>query len=171
MVGPTSRLDRAIDWVEKVAGIFLAAVTLVTFVAVVLRYAIAWSLPDAYDFGSLLLGVVVFWGIAVASYRGDHITVDLLWNALGPRMRRANDVFAGTVTMLCLVVFAWMATFKVITDWRSNATTMDLGLPTWPFYLVAWLGLALSIFLILVRLARDLLRPQHAPEERTLQID
>ena len=37
------------------------------------------SIPDAYDFGPLLLGILIFWGIAATSYRGTHITVDLLW--------------------------------------------------------------------------------------------
>lgn len=156
-------LDHAIDWVEKVAAAFLAVVTALTFVAVVLRYGIAWSVPDAYDFGRLLLGVIVFWGIAVASYRGDHITVDLLWNFLGPRTRRAVDVFAGVITMGCLAVFAWMATYKVITVWRAHGTTMDLNLPTWPLYFTAWVGLALSIVLMLVRIARQILRPAGLP--------
>lgn len=166
-----SLLDRAIDWVEKVAAAFLAVVTTLTFVAVVLRYAIAWSVPDAYDFGRLLLGVIVFWGIAVASYRGDHITVDLMWNFLGPRARRAVDVFAGVVTMGCLAVFAWMTTYKVTTVWRAHGTTMDLGLPTWPLYCTAWVGLALSILLMLVRIARQILRPASLPAGHSAQLE
>ena len=164
-------LDRAIDGVEIVAAGFLALVTAVTFVAVALRYGIAWSLPDAYDFGRLMLGIIVFWGIAVASYSGEHITVDLLWHALGPRARRAMDMFAGVVSMFCLTVFAWMATYKVITSWQSHATTMDLGLPVWPFYLVAWFGLALSIALMFVRIARQLLRPAERQAKESLPMD
>ncbi|HVB49639.1 MAG TPA: TRAP transporter small permease [Burkholderiales bacterium] len=166
-----SLLDRTIDGVEMVAAGFLAVVTALTFVAVLLRYSIAWSVPDAYDFGRLLLGVIVFWGIAVASYRGDHITVDLLWNALGRRTKRAVDVFAAVVSMFCLTVFAWMVTYKVITVWHSHGTTMDLDLPTWPFYLTAWLGLALSVLLMMVRIARQLLRPENLPASHAVPMD
>lgn len=164
-------LDQAIDWVERVAAAFLAAVTVITFVAVTLRYVIAWSLPDAYDFGRLLLGVVVFWGIAVASYRGDHITVDLMWSALGPRGRYAMDVFATIVTTVCLAVFVWMTTYMVITVWRSSATTLDLRLPSWPFYFIAWFGLALSILLMLVRIARQILRPANLPAGQPIRTE
>ncbi len=45
----------------------------------------AVSIPDSYDFGKLLLGIPIFWGIAATSYRGTHITVDLVWAAAGPR--------------------------------------------------------------------------------------
>ena len=33
----------------------------------------------------MLLGILIFWGIAATSYRGTHITVDLVWSAAGPR--------------------------------------------------------------------------------------
>ena len=79
--GGRSPVDRFIDAIEVTAAGFLAVVTLLTFVSVFLRYLFAWSIPDSYDFTRLLLGILIFWGMAVASYRGDHITVDLLWTA------------------------------------------------------------------------------------------
>src|SRR5690606_9002401 len=85
---------RLIDGIELTAAIFLAAVTILTFAAVMSRYLFSYGIPDSYDISSLLLGVLIFWGIAVASYRGDHITVDLLWSSVGPRARRAIDLFA-----------------------------------------------------------------------------
>ena len=80
--------------IEVTAAGFLAVVTLLTFVSVILRYFFAWAIPDSYDFTRLLLGILIFWGMAVASYRGDHITVDLLWSAAPPKVQRAMDVFA-----------------------------------------------------------------------------
>ncbi len=156
-------LDRAIDGTERVAGAFLAVVTALTFVSVLLRYGFAWSIPDSFDVGRYLLGIIIFWGIAVASYRGDHIAVSLLWSALGPKARRAMDVFAALVTMFCLVVFTWMVASQVLNTWRSNVLTMDLNLPVWPYYLVAWLGLALAVALMLVRIARQFLRKDDEP--------
>ena len=79
--GRRGPVDRFIDAIEVTAAGFLAVVTLLTFVSVLLRYFFAWAIPDSYDFTRLLLGIVIFWGMAVASYRGDHITVDLLWAA------------------------------------------------------------------------------------------
>ena len=50
----------------------------------------------------MLLGILIFWGIAATSYRGGHITVDLVWAAAGPRWKRAIDVFA-TLVLLFVV--------------------------------------------------------------------
>ena len=85
--------DRVIGAAERIAGGFLAAVTALTFVSVVLRYAFSRAIPDSYDFSRDFLGILIFWGIAVTSYRGDHITVDLLYGAM-PRARppRARPV-------------------------------------------------------------------------------
>ena len=91
-------LERMIRAIERAAGMFLLLVTAITFIDVVFRYLISRSLPDAYDFSSLLLGVVVFWGAASASFRREHIKVDLFANMLGGHI--ALKVFAGFVAML-----------------------------------------------------------------------
>jgi len=41
----------------------------------------------------MMLGILIFWGIAATSYRGGHITVDLVWANSSPRYQRWIDVF------------------------------------------------------------------------------
>lgn len=150
--GPPARLIAAL---ELFAAWLLAAITTLTFTSVVLRYAFNWSIPDSFDAGRNLLGIAIFWGIALAAYRGEHITVDLLWSTLGPRARRIMDAFAGIVTLLCLAVFTWAMADKVLSTYRDNVLTFDLHLPVWIFYAVACVGLALCIPLLLTRLWRQ----------------
>jgi TRAP-type C4-dicarboxylate transport system permease small subunit len=154
----TSRLDRIIDAIEVTAAAFLAIVTANIFVAVILRYFFNTGIPDSYDFGRLLLGILIFWGIAVASYRGDHITVDLLWGVCGPSVRRAMDVFANALSLAAMAVLTWMVGGKVIGTYADNVQTFDLNLPVWIAYLVAWIGIATSIVLLVVRTVRLILR-------------
>jgi TRAP-type C4-dicarboxylate transport system permease small subunit len=153
--GPTARL---LATLELFASWLLAAITALTFISVVLRYAFNWSIPDSFDAGRNLLGIAIFWGIALAAYRGEHIAVDLLWSALGPRARRVMDAFAGIVTLLCLAVFTWAMADKVLSTYRDNVLTFDIHLPVWIFYAVAWVGLALCIPLLLLRQWRQLMR-------------
>src|SRR3954453_20733209 len=94
-----SRMDRFIDTIELIAAVFVGIVAADIFVSVLLRYLFAVSIPDGYDFGRMLLGILIFWGIAATSYRGTHITVDLVWSALGPRGRRRIDIFATLVRL------------------------------------------------------------------------
>ena len=154
------------------AGLFLAVITALVFVSVFLRYFFSWSLPDSYDLSCLLLGIVIFWGMAGAGYRGDHITVDLVWSALGPRMQRAVDVLASLVTLGAMAVFTWMGMTKVLGTRDSNVLTFDTQMPVWVFYLIAWLGLLASTLLLVVRVGRLALRPEalaHGHAERSLE--
>jgi TRAP-type transport system small permease protein len=154
-------VDRLIQGVEKVAASLLACVTILTFVSVALRYFFRWSIPDAYDIGRNLLGILIFWGIALSGYRGGHITVDLLWSALSAPRRRIVDLFATVFTLLCMAVFAWMMGEKAIGTRASGEATYDLNLPLWPFQALAWAGLAAAVLLLLVRLLR--LDPLNGP--------
>src|SRR5260370_28490582 len=97
-------MDRFIDSIEWLAASFVGIVAVDVFVSVLLRYFFAVSIPDSYDFGRLLLGVLIFWGIGATSYRGTHITVDLLYANVGPKYRRAIDVFATLVLLFVVAV-------------------------------------------------------------------
>ena len=104
------------------------------FVSILLRYFFGVSIPDSYDFGRLLLGVLIFWGIGATSYRGTHITVDLLWANVGPKYQRAMDVFATLVLLFVVAVQTYTLYDKVWTTRADNVLTFDLRLPTWPFF-------------------------------------
>src|SRR6201990_3321767 len=98
------------------------------------------TIPDYYNFGQFLLGILIFWGIAATSFRGTHITVDLVYANINPRWQRIIDVFA-TLVLLFVVTFQTYTLFdKVTSTAADNVLTYDLRLPTWPFFLVAWLG-------------------------------
>jgi len=154
-----SPVDKFIDLIEVTAAGFLAIVTLLTFVSVFLRYFFSWAIPDSYDFTCLLLGILIFWGMAVASYRGDHITVDLLWGALPPPAQRAIDVFSALVTLVAMTAFTWMFAEKVIDIRADHIGTFDLREPVWIYYLVAWLGLGSAVLLLMLRTVRLVIAP------------
>jgi len=162
-------VDRFIDLIEVTAAGFLAVVTLLTFVSVFLRYFFAWSIPDSYDFTRLLLGILIFWGMAVASYRGDHITVDLLWSASPRFAQRAMDVFAALVTLIAMATFTWMFAEKVLDTRADNVGTFDLRQPVWIYYFIAWIGLASAVLLLILRSVRLLIAPDKLGAKREPQ--
>ncbi|HLT26998.1 MAG TPA: TRAP transporter small permease [Zeimonas sp.] len=164
-VGPRRSLDRFIRWIEVTAASFLAVVTALTFVSVLLRYLFVWQIPDTYDFSRLLLAILIFWGMAGTGYRGEHITVDLVWGAVGPAVRRALDVFATGLTLFAMAAFMVMMATKVVDTRAENVLTFDLRQPVWIYYALAWLGLAAAVALLLVRLYRLLLHPDELDAE------
>jgi TRAP-type C4-dicarboxylate transport system permease small subunit len=139
---------------ERVAGGILAFVTALTFLSVICRYLFRWPIPDSFDVGRLLIGAVVFWGIAAASRGDDHIQIDILWTALGRRWRRRLDAFASSVTLAVFAVIAWMGLEKLDQTIRAGEQTFDLRLPLWPFYALCWAGMVAAVLLIAMRLLR-----------------
>ena len=153
-------MDRFIDGIELIAACFVGIVAADIFISVMLRYFFAVQIPDAYDFGRLLLGILIFWGIAATSYRGNHITVDLIWGNVSPHYQRWIDVFATLVLLFVVSVQTYTLLDKVTSTYADNVQTFDLRLPTWPFFLVAWLGDVSAVLLIAVRTYRLIFQPE-----------
>jgi TRAP-type C4-dicarboxylate transport system permease small subunit len=153
-------MDRFIDGIEWIAAFFVGIVALDIFVSVLLRYFFAVSIPDSYDFGKQMLGILIFWGIAATSYRGTHITVDLVWSSVGPRAQRYIDIFATLVLLFVVTVQTSMLFDKVRLIYEDHILTFDLNIPTWPFAAVAWLGDVSAVLLIAVRTYRLIFHPE-----------
>lgn len=160
--------DRFIDTIEWIAALFVGLVAADIFVSVLLRKFFSVSIPDSYDFGRLLLGILIFWGIAATSYRGSHITVDLVWGVAGPRGRRVIDVFATLVLLFVVSVQTWTLFDKVRQTRADNVLTYDLNLPTWPFFAVAWIGDVSAVLLIAIRTWRLIFAPESMARERAV---
>src|ERR1700745_3583785 len=155
-----SLMDRFINGIELLAAFFVGIVAADIFTSVLLRSFFSVQIPDSYDFGRLLLGILIFWGIAATSYRGTHITVDLVYANVGPKLQRFIDVFATLVLLFVVSVQTWTLFDKVVTTRADNVLTFDLRLPTWPFFLVAWLGDVSAVLLIAVRTYRLIFQPE-----------
>lgn len=152
-------MDRFIDGIELIAAFFVGIVAADIFISVLLRYFFSTQIPDSYDFGRMMLGILIFWGIAATSYRGNHITVDLVYASSSKRMARFIDVFATVVMLFVVTVQTYTLFDKVAVTRADNVLTFDLQLPVWPFFLVAWLGDVSAVMLIAVRTYRLIFQP------------
>ena len=157
--------DRFINSIEWLAAIFVGIVALNIFLNVLLRKFFSTSIPDSYDFGRMLLGILIFWGIAATSYRGGHITVDLVWSAVSTRKQRLIDVFATLVLLFVVIVQTAMLFDKVRITFVDNVLTYDLNIATWPFYAVAWIGDVCAVILIAIRTWRLIVKPEALHDE------
>ena len=166
-----SRMDRFIDGIELIAAFFVGIVCADIFISVLLRYFFSVQIPDAYDFGRLLLGILIFWGIAATSYRGTHITVDLLYANVGEKLQRIIDVFATLVLLFVVTVQTWTLFDKVRGTYNDNVLTFDLHMPAWPFFAVAWAGDVSAVLLIAIRTYRLIFYPDlmHDPKIKPVE--
>jgi TRAP-type C4-dicarboxylate transport system permease small subunit len=153
-------MDRFIDSIEWIAAFFVGIVALDIFLSVLLRNTLNYAIPDSFDIGRMLLGILIFWGIAATSYRGTHITVDLIWGNVGPRYQRWIDIFATLVLLFVVTVQTWTLFDKVRGTYEDNVLTFDLHMPTWPFFAIAWIGDVSAVLLIAIRTYRLIFHPE-----------
>src|ERR1700756_5679858 len=153
-------MDRFIDGIEWIAAGFVGIVAANIFISVLLRNLFNYAIPDSFDIGRMMLGILIFWGIAATSYRGTHITVDLVWSNVGPRYQRLIDVFATLVLLFVVTLQTYTLYDKVMTTRTDNVLTFALRLPTWPFFLIAWLGDVSAVLLIAIRTYRLIFHPE-----------
>lgn len=152
-------MELIVRLVERVAGLFLAAVALLIFSSVALRYLFSVNLPDAFDLSQYLQGIAIMWGLAVATYRGGHIAVDLLWETAGPRGKVAIDIFARSVMTAFFFLLALWLFLRLPGIMSSGRVTTELGLPIWPFYLAASLGVLACVLVSVIALIQGVMRP------------
>src|ERR1700684_2860019 len=160
-------MDRFIDTIEWTAAGFVGIVAANIFISVLLRNLFNYAIPDSFDIGRILL----FWGIAATSYRGGHITVDLVWANVSPRYQRWIDVFATLVLLFVVTVQTYTLFDKVVSTRAAHIVTMDLQVPIWPFFLVSWIGDVSAVLLIAIRTYRLIFHPDqmHDPKIKTVE--
>ncbi|HLS56119.1 MAG TPA: TRAP transporter small permease [Zeimonas sp.] len=160
-------MRRLLATTENIAALLLLAIALLTASNVVLRDLFSMQIPDWFDGSKQLQAMALFWGIAIATYRGGHICVDLLWEHLGPRGRCWLDLFATLVTLAFLAPLAWMVWVKVGST--GTQASSDLRLPLVWFYAVGALGATVAALLGALR-AIELARGRHVSADETAAV-
>lgn len=90
-------LKRLDEWL---IALLLAAMTLLTFVQVVLRYVFDSGFTWALQLNTVMFAFMIFIGISYGVRVGAHIGVDAIVKMLPPRPRRMTSILA---VLLCLV--------------------------------------------------------------------
>lgn len=152
-------MEHFVEWVERLAGVFLFLVALTTVATVFSRKAFNYSPPDSFDVARLLLGVAICWGIASSCYRNGHIMVDVVWELAAPRWRRVIDITATSILLLFMAAFAWMLADAVVGTYTANIGTVEMRMPVWPFHALACLGIVSATIMAAYRLWKLVFRP------------
>jgi len=145
-------LDKILAFTESMAAFFLLLVAALTFSNVCVRYLFDMQIPDWFDLSKQFQAIAIFWGIALTTYRGSHICVDIAWEHSGRAWKRRIDLFATATTLALLAPMAWM--IWVMVGNMGTEATSDLRIPLRYFYAVAALGAVAAAILAGKRILR-----------------
>lgn len=140
--------------VEIAASLFFGLVALLTLAGAASRLTFSLRLPDAYELACLAQGIAILWGIAIATYDGRHITVDLLYERLNPLRQKLMNIMAMFVSAVFLAFTAYMTILRGIEAVQSGLATNELRILVGPFWLLAGAGMVAAAILATIRLVK-----------------
>lgn len=135
-------LKRLDEWL---IAILLAAMTLLTFSQVVMRYVFNSGFTWALEMTTVLFAGMIFIGISYGVRVGAHIGVDALVKLLPTKPRRAVSILA---VLLCLV-YAGMVIYGsmqyVLKMKEAGIELEDMAIPMWIVRAILPLGFVLLV--------------------------
>ena len=142
------------------AAVTLVAIMTMTFVDVIGRNFLGRSLIGTVETVSLMMGVMVFSGLAVTELNRGHIVVETFQGLFPKPLKRTsmivNSLLAvGVGGLLLNQLFA-----KTLDVLAEREFTMILKLPYWPAAILMLIGFAVFFVLLVLRLIRDVIGPR-----------
>ncbi len=150
-------LRRLLTWPNRAAlavgGLALVAMMALTATDVVLRNAFSIVVPGSLELNGLLTMLVVLAAVGTVELEKNHVQVDLLLRRM-PQVLRQPSIAGGLLLALAIVTITVVRVVGQAMYLRGNGiVSAVLGLPEWPFVLIAAACLALFSLALLANLA------------------
>jgi TRAP-type C4-dicarboxylate transport system permease small subunit len=146
LIDRLSRLERGVYAVEKLACITALAVMLFAIASSVLVRYLNLPLPNLSEVGVVMMAPLTFIGMAMCTYTGTHIAVDIVNTLRSSLLRRAGRFFTAVASIVFATVYlktSWVFFHDAL---ESGEKMMDLGTPlALPLFFLP-LGVALVLF-------------------------
>ena len=131
------------------ASTILFAMMTLTFVDVIGRYLLNRPVRGGFEVTELMLVVLIFAGLPLVSHANEHVTMDLIDQALTRRRRRGLDRVMHAIVAALFGFMAWQMTIKAGRISSYEDATEILHVPYGPFvyFMAAMLALAAAVHL------------------------
>ena len=149
---------KARDWVQRfllvldsLAVLMVLAMVLLTITDVSMRKFVDKPMTGVTEMVELALGVAFFFALPGVFWRCAHITMDIIddhW----PQWRSALQRVATAFNALVLVVLVWHMWQPMLDVISFGDTSADLQIPKIWFMAPAWMGILLSLLVVMIRM-------------------
>lgn len=149
--------SRPVRLILLITAILVAAIVLITFGQVVLRYVFNSPQTWAEEVGRYLFVWITLLGASVAVARDSHIRLDAIVNLLPKVTKHPLDIFRRLVDILAAGLLLWAGILVTGRNLHSVFYTLP-DVPRWLFYVAIPVGAGLMLIFATVGLARLLAR-------------
>lgn len=133
--------NKLLGAMQFVAGLALASMMLVTVADVALRFLFNTPVRGTYDLVSVALLVMVMFGIAPVILQGADIVIDLFDRVLPAGVLRVLQSISALGAFCAFLFIGWSMWGPARDAWLYGDRSLELGLPLWSYWAVAFVGL------------------------------
>ena len=108
---------------------------------------------QSINIGAVRETIVVFFSLSFAQKLKGHVAVNILVDRLHNKPRRFFDAFNFLISIIFLLLIAWMSISQGIELLHSNRVSGNLTIPVYPFFFI----LAFGCVAMALELLRDLI--------------
>ena len=162
--------------VGRVATLFgwLACATLLvimatTFTDVIGRTFFGRALVGTVETVELLMGVLVFSGLALTEIHRRHIAVETFQSLFPPAVKRLSVIVNLLLAVFITALLARQLIIKTIEIWQEQEHTQILELPYWPTAIIMSAGIVLFLLILLLRLIETVFKS--TDKQKTKPVD
>lgn len=141
---------------KALASVLLAAIVMLIFGNVFMRYIMNASLSWGEELTLWLFVWFVWLGVSYAFHTGDHVRITVLRDVLGERAQLIADVIIALLVLGFLLVLTFECIKLIMMPFVASQTSVVLGLPIPILYASAPVGAGLSAIRVVQHLIRTL---------------
>jgi len=159
-----NRAALAFGWL---ASVTLVVIMATTFIDVIGRTFAGRSLVGTVESIELLMGILVFSGLALTEVNRRHIVVET-FQALFPRpIRQLSTLINLTLAVVITALLARQLIIKAIEIFEEQEHTQILEIPYWPTAFIMSAGIVLFLIVLLLRLVETIVKPSLAVDDQS----
>jgi TRAP-type C4-dicarboxylate transport system permease small subunit len=128
-----------------ISGVFMAALIVFTFFAVIMRYAVGRSITWGEEFQLACVVIVVFFGGSAGFRMGGHVMIDFVVDAMPKKIQRVFEKAIYGFSVLVLLYFLFFGIVYIRQMAATNRVTNILHIPFAVLYAAFPIGCALMI--------------------------
>ncbi len=141
---------------KMLAVVLLAAIVILIFANVIMRYVMNASLTWGEELTLWLFVWFVWIGVSYAFHTGDHVRITVLRDLAGPRGSLIVDAIVALMVLVFLAVLTYECVKLIRMPFVASQSSVVLGLPIPMLYASAPVGAALSAIRVIQHLIRTL---------------
>lgn len=159
-------LERTLKGTESLAWVFMVgamvaivSLFLLVIMDIVARAMIGLSLEGEVEFSEYMLVAIAFLGLGYAQLTGTHVRVEAILSRFRPRVQTIINILILLLVTVLFIIMTQQIGQEAYRVWieRIYHPGMTMLIPTWPPFVVAFIGCILLILSFLTQLFRNIM--------------